>query len=268
MRSGPRWLSLALTLSVGASAWAQTAPTPPPATQPAPDQAPIGSPAPASATTPPITPLEPDEKPNPDEQGAIGVGVRARFIFLPAAILNLFFDHATSLTSYSLGASFIRRKGNFDIEFALEYAKLSLKNGYYLAKGDNPGILGQYPDFINFDNFGMISADATFIWHTNIVPTVQFRYGAGIGIGFLLGDLKSQKSVCNANTTADDLDDPSTPQCMPIPGSEFNRDKIPVVPIVHLLVGVRFKLIDQLSLSVELGIRDVPFVGANIGYFF
>jgi hypothetical protein len=74
--------------------------------------------------------------------------------------------------------------------------------------------------------------------------------------------------VCNANTTADDLDDPSTPQCMPIPGSEFNRDKIPVVPIVHLLVGLRFKLIDQLSLSVELGIRDVPFVGANIGYFF
>jgi len=273
MRSAPRWLSLALTLLVGPSAWAQTAPqpAPPPATQPAPapDQAPvIATPPPAPGTTPPITPLEPEEKPNPDEQGAVGVGVRARFIFLPSAILNLFLDHSTSLASYALGASFIRRKGNFDIEFAVEYDKLSLTNGYYLPKGDNPGVQGQYPDFIKFDNFGMISADATFIWHTNIVPTVQFRYGAGIGIGFLLGDLKSQKSMCSANTQTDDLDDPNTPQCTLIPGSEFNRSKPPVVPIVHLLVGIRFKLIDQISLNVEFGIRDIPFVGANVGYFF
>jgi hypothetical protein len=263
MRCAPRWLSLALTLLMGASAWAQPAP------QPAPDQAPvIGQPPPAAGTTPPVTPIEPDEKPNPDEQGAVGVGVRARFIFLPAAILQLFLDHATSMTQYSIGAAFIRRKGNFDIEFALEYANVSPKNGYYLEKGNNPGVLGQYPDFIEFDNFSMISADATFIWHTNIVPTVQFRYGAGIGIGFLLGNIVGTDTVCNANTQADDLDDPSTMQCNKQAGTTANKSKIPVVPIVHLLVGLRFKLIDQLSLSVELGIRDVPFVGANVGYFF
>jgi hypothetical protein len=35
-----------------------------------------------------------------------------------------------------------------------------------------------------------------------------------------------------------------------------------------LLAGLRFKLIDQLSLNVEFGLWDAPFVGGNIGYFF
>jgi hypothetical protein len=263
MRFGPRWLSLALTLVMGASAWAQ------PATQPAPDQAPvIGSPPPAAGTTPPVMPIESEEKPNPEDKGAVGVAVRMRFLFIPKAIFNLFVDHSTPMSQYSIGAAFVRRRGNFDIEFAVTYANTKPKNGYWLDKGNNPGVQGQYPGLRNFDDLSLIGADATFIWHTDIVPTVQFRYGAGIGIGFLIGNIVGTDTVCDANTQASDLDDPSTDQCHPVDGSTRNRDKIPVVPIVHLLAGLRFKLIDQLSLNVELGLWDAPFVGANIGYFF
>src|SRR5215475_15142922 len=145
MRSGLRWLTLTSIVVLGASAGAQTQPAPP-ATQPAPapDKPPaITTPPPRPGTTPSVTTIQPEEE-KAEDKGAIGVGVRARFIFLPAAILQLFLDHATSMTQYSIGAAFIRRKGNFDIEFALEYANVSPKAGYYLEKGNNPGVQGQY----------------------------------------------------------------------------------------------------------------------------
>lgn len=257
-------LSILVLVLAGAPARAQQ-PTPPPAPPPTPP--PVGT-APAAqpeATTPP--PLE--EEKTVEEPGAIGVAARLRFIFLPSAILNLFLEHSTSMSQYSVGAAFVRRKGNFDIEFALEYANVSPKDGFYLEKGNDPGQQGQYPDRIHFDNLSMISADATFIWHANIVPTVQIRYGAGIGIGFLLGNIVGTKQMCSAGTSVGDLDNPTANgKCNDIPGTTTNKSKPPVVPIVHLLAGVRFKLIDQLSLNIEVGIRDLPFVGANIGYFF
>jgi hypothetical protein len=266
-----RPVASALILLLAAAPARAQQPTPPPA-QPGPAPAPpppVGTPpAPSPDGTTP-TPIEPEEKLQPEEPGAVGLAVRGRFIFLPSAIMNLFLSHSTSLAQYSFGAAFVRRKGNFDIEFGLEYANVSPKDGYYLEKGNDPGVQGQYPDRIHFDNFSMISADATFIWHTDIVPTVQFRYGAGIGIGFLLGNIVATKQMCSTGTSTGDLDDPNANgKCSDIPGSTTNKSKPPVLPIVHLLAGVRFKLIDQLILNVEIGIRDLPFVGVNIGYFF
>src|SRR5262249_18129026 len=100
-------------------------------------------------------------------------------------------------------------------------------------------------------------------------PTVQIRYGAGIGIGFLLGNIVGTKQMCSAGTSVGDLDNPTANgKCNDIPGTTTNKSKPPVVPIVHLLAGVRFKLIDQLSLNIEVGTRALPCAGANIGYFF
>jgi hypothetical protein len=266
--------SLASSLIVvlaAAPVWAQQPPPAPPAPTPAPApaQPPVGTPSAAprpDAVTPP-PPLE--EEKTTEEKGAIGVAVRGRFIFLPSALLNLFLEHSTSLAQYSVGAAFVRRKGNFDIEFGLEYANVSPKDGYYLEKGKDPSQQGQYPDKIHFDNFSMISADATFIWHSDIIPTVQVRYGAGIGLGFLLGDIIGTKQMCTTGTSTGDLDDPNANgKCTDLSGTTAPKSKPPILPIVHLLAGIRFKLIDQLSLNVEVGIRDLPFVGLNIGYFF
>src|SRR5215813_3738369 len=199
-----------IVILAAAPVWAQQPAPPPPQPTPAAPQQPLGAPttgAPCAATTPP--PIEEEKPAGPEEKGAIGVAARVRFLFLPSGILNLFLSHSTSLTQYSVGAAFVRRKGKFDIEFALEYANVSPKDGYYLEKGKDPSQQGQYPDRIEFDNFSMISADATFIWHADVVPTVQVRYGAGLGLGFLLGNIVGTKQMCTTNTTTGDLDDPT-----------------------------------------------------------
>jgi hypothetical protein len=200
------------------------------------------------------------------EKGAqIGVGARFRYIFMPSAVLNLFLGHSTSMSSVAVGGEVIRRKGNLDIVFGLEWANVSPKDGLYLEKGKDPSIQGDYPDFVHFDSFSMISLDGTFVWHTELTDFLQLRYGAGIGIGFLLGNIVKTKTTCSSTTTVDQLDDPNV--CMQSATSR-NADKPPVVPIVNLLLGLRIKLVEQLSANVEIGFRDVFFGGLSVGYFF
>lgn len=243
-------------------AFAQDMPqTSPPAEQPVgPSAAPSREPA-----KPKLKVDEPETAP-PEAPAQIGIGARFRYIFLPTAVLNLFLDHSTSMNSVSFGGEVIRRKGNLDIVFGLEYANISPSNGLYLEKGKNPSLMTDQPDYVTFDNFSMVSVDGTFIWHSDLTDIIQFRYGAGIGIGFLLGDIKKQKASCSSTTTVNQLDDPHA--CDPVSTTVRISDKPPVVPIVNLLLGLRFKLKDLVSINVEAGFRDVFFTGVSLGYFF
>lgn len=255
--------ALVFVCGLAAPAFAQDTPqmTPPAVEQPVgPTAAPSREPA-----KPKLKVDEPETAP-PEAPAQIGVGARFRYIFLPSSVLNLFLGHSTSMNSVAFGGEVIRRKGNLDIVFGLEYANISPSNGLYLEKGKNPSLMTDQPDFVTFDNFSMISLDGTFIWHSDLADWVQFRYGAGIGIGFLLGDIKKQKGSCSSTTTVDQLDDPHA--CDPVSTTVRLADKPPVVPIVNLLLGLRFKLKDMLSLNVEVGFRDVFFTGVSLGYFF
>lgn len=252
------------SVAFGPSALAQDAQSQPAAEPPAP---PAPTLAPLSDEDKKKLKVDEPETAAPEPSATIGVGVRMRYIFLPKSVLELFLGHATSLSSYAIGGEVIRRKGNLDIAFGLEYANISPEDGLYLEKDRNPALATDYPDFVHFDGFGMISVDGTFIWHADLAPWIQFRYGAGVGVGFLIGEIQKQKAPCGSTTTVDQLDDPNT--CMVAPGTLVRKaDYPPVVPIVNLLLGFRIKLRDEISLNIEGGFRDVFFVGGGIGYFF
>jgi len=198
-----------------------------------------------------------------------GVGGRFRFIWMPSAVLNLFLGHSTTMKSFSGGGEVIRRKGNLDMVWGLEFANISPDDGLYLEKGKDPGQFGDYPDYIHFDGFALISLDWSFIWHSDITSKIQFRYGAGIGVAFLLGNIQKFQQPCPQGTTADQLDDPNF--CPVANRATQPKDAdIPsrVWPVVNLLAGMRFQLVDQVALSVEIGFRDVFFGGIGVGYFF
>jgi hypothetical protein len=56
--------------------------------------------------------------------------------------------------------------------------------------------------------------------------------------------------------------------CTPTANSVTNDSKPPVVPIVNVLVGSRIKATEEISINVELGFRDVFFVGVGSDYVF
>jgi hypothetical protein len=200
-----------------------------------------------------------------------GVGARFRYVFLPAGVLELFLDHATSLSSVGFGAEVVGRKGNFDIVFGLEYDNVSPSDGLYQDKGDDPGDCGTNndacPDFTRFDGLGVIALDANFVWHTKLASKIDLRYGGGLGIGIVTGDLYQTKKVCPPGTTIGDLDDPNA--CPTTLEAEKKSDDVPpVVPIVSLLLGVKFQVTDNVAINVETGFRDVFFLGAGTDWIF
>jgi hypothetical protein len=202
-----------------------------------------------------------------------GVGARFRYVFLPAGVLELFLDHATSLSSVGFGAEVVGRKGNFDLVFGIEYDSASPEDGLYQDKGDDPGDCGTNadtcPDFTHFDGLGMIALDANFIWHTKLADKIDLRYGGGLGIGIVTGAIYQTKRFCPANVETGDLDDPnSCPTTLPGESEKKSDDVPPVVPIVSLLLGVKFQVTENIGINVETGFRDVFFLGAGTDWIF
>jgi hypothetical protein len=199
----------------------------------------------------------------------LGFGARLRYVFVPEGVMNLFFQHAVGMSSVGFGADFIRRKGNFDIDIGFEYENITPNNCpaindptsscLFLGKSDDPTADGKYS--VHFDNFALWSFDVSFIWHTQIVPRLFLRYGAGIGLGFVTGDMR--KVECQGGSI--NLDNNT---CTENPPNFETVDKPPVVPIVNLLIGLRLNIVDKLSVNAEVGFRDMFYSGVSLGYFF
>jgi hypothetical protein len=256
--------------------------TPPPTTQPpgneptpppgdAPPMPTTTSPQPSSGEEPErklkMTEDDTEEKES-EEEVFYGVGARTRFITTPKWLIELFVEHATSMVSFSVAGEFVRRKGNFDLVVSVEWSKVAPEDGLYEEKGESPNQVDMYPDFYDFDsNFSFLSADVSFIWHFPLTDFMAFRIGPGVGLGIPIGSWQNTDTVCDSTTTIDDLDDPNA--CAPVPGTTEQGDPPPVVPVVNLLMGFRFKIVDQLSVNIEGGWRlPAFFIGGGIGYFF
>jgi hypothetical protein len=270
-----RLIRSALIVSLGLVVAAPLAYAQAPSPTPPPEAAPAPAPAQVPGTQPPIanpTKIDEEEATPGEAETKWGVGAYVRFITTPKWMIELFVQHATSMTSVAFAGQVIRRKGNLDIDISVEYANVSPKDGWYEEKGDNlgTGLHEDAPDWYHFDSFALLSADVSFIWHFELTDWMQIRLGPGIGIGVPLGHIKATDGDCAVGTSLSDLDDPNTPKCMLTPGAQpVNKDIPPVVPIIDLLAGLRFKIIDQLSFNIEGGYR-VPsfFVGGSLGYFF
>lgn len=222
-----------------------------------------------------------------DPQTQYGVGVHLRGIFIPTWLLNLFLDASTPLNSVAFGAEFVRRKGSFDIVGSLDFGFYSPKDGNYLSKGGDPAT---DTDYVHFDGLNAISLAVHFIKHEQILSWMSFVWGGGVGLSIMLGDIfRASSSGCTedniddiqqcrpegmdpndpmawindpANSGSKDEDNPDNPKL-------YREDGVPpVVPLVHLLVGMNFRIDDSFSVRVDGGFRNAFYVGATGHYFF
>ena len=264
------------SLGLCALAYAQPSPPAPPPDQPA--TQPSTQPSDAPATQPVVTgttgtgTLEESDTTGDVEaekkktKSSIGVGARFRMVLAPGFIRGIFFDHSPSANVLVLGAELIRRRGNLDIVFGVEYWKLNADDGLILDKGDDPSMPDEAPDFVEFNSTGGIGADVQFTWHTEIAPMLDFRYGAGIGVLVPVGGIQQTDTECPPNTSADDLSDPA--RCMQLPGTTVDSNIPPILPLPTLVAGLRFSPMEQFSINLELGMHFLFFGGLTVDYFF
>src|SRR5689334_8104047 len=94
----------------------------------------------------------------------IGAGVRLRSVTVPKGLIELFVEKASGGSSeFGFGLEIARRRGNFEIQFGVEYDKIFIEKGLWIDKGDE--LPADEPDFVEFENFGWITAEVTFLNH-------------------------------------------------------------------------------------------------------
>jgi hypothetical protein len=73
--------------------------------------------------------------------------------------------------------------------------------------------------------------------------------------------------MCPVGTTASDLDDEN--HCTRVPGTRHESDDVPpVLPVVNVLLGLRFMVNDDIGINLEGGFRDGFFLGLGTSYAF
>lgn len=207
------------------------------------------------------------DKPN---KAVYGIGLRMRYVFFPKSIIELFVEEASSGIAHpGFGLEFIRKKNDFSIHIGIEHENVSPKDGRWLEKGDDPGVPGQAPDFVEFDGLSWTTIDAEFMFHKNLAKGFDLRYGAGFGLGIIHGQALQTDQVCQPGTAPEEIDDPGS--CMNDPNPEQVNDPSdipPVFPVVNIVLGLHYSPIENLSFYLDGGMRSLFFVGLGTAYFF
>jgi hypothetical protein len=225
------------------------------------------------------------------------LGARIRGVFLPSSMIGLVAQTSSSLTSIAGGAEFIVRKPRYDVVTSLDLMFLDLSDANFLANGRDPA---QDTHFVSFGSFGaldFVSMDVSIVGHTAVTRWLELRYGAGVGLGLIVGDVHvindgrqctslnfTNVGKCyphSANGSVDiPLDQPDAPKKLAAtdkPGAvdvtddphyHVTADKPPVMVVLNVQLGVRFNVHKHLAFDIDAGFRDAFFVGASIHTLF
>jgi hypothetical protein len=228
---------------------------------------------------PATTDGEPGETETPVEYG---VGLRLRGVFVPKGEIELFVERAGDNGSNQLGygIELTRRRGNVELQLGIEYDPFNPGAGVWIDKG-NDVANGDPADVVLARGdqpkpLGWLTFDFTFINHAPLTKNIAIRYGGGLGIGIVLGELQHYDVFCAPGATNESTSPGCEPPVPPFNGTAMfesaemlvKYDLPPVFPVVNAILGVQLKPTDALTINIEGGIRTFLFFGISSSYFF
>jgi hypothetical protein len=219
-----------------------------------------------------------------EEPVEYGVGIRLRHVFLPKSVLELFVTRAADGASNNgIGVDLIRRRGNLELQLGFEYEHVNVGQGVWIQS--NQTVPQDDPDFVlspesSGHQLGWFTIEFTFLNHAVINKYVSVRYGGGLGLGILSGELDHYNIRCAGGASNANPE----PACVPsrfggtgqytddngniIGEMAFKYSLPPVFPVVNAILGIQIKPTDKVTVNIEGGIRTLPFFGISSAYFF
>jgi hypothetical protein len=205
-------------------------------------------------------------------------------VWVPKSVLELFVTRAAGgAHNYGLGVDLTRRHGTTELQLGFEFEHINIGQGVFINKGEDVA-MGDEADYVlgpdsstgSGNQFGWFTLEFSFFNHAEILPWLSFRYGAGLGLGVLIGEVDHYNIICAPGTT----------NANPVPGcvpdrflgtgkySEGRETQVkydlgtPVFPVVNAILGVQFKPTPNTTINLEGGIRTMPFIGVSSSLFF
>jgi hypothetical protein len=208
-----------------------------------------------------------------------GVGVRLRSVWVPKSILELFVERAAGgAHNYGIGVDLSRRRGTTELQLGFEFEHINVGQGVWINRGDNVAA-GDEADYVlgpdaSGHQFGWFTIEFTFLNHAEINQWLAVRYGGGLGLGVMVGEIDHYNIICTGATNA-----APEPGCVPPRFSGTGRysegqetlvgySLPPVFPVVNAILGLQIRPTDKVTINIEGGIRTMPFVGVSSSMFF
>ena len=218
-----------------------------------------------------------------------GAGLRLRGVFVPQSILELFVDRAAGgASNLGIGVDLVRRRGNLELQLGFEFEHVNVGQGVWIEK--NKTVPGDDPDYVlspdsSGHNLGWFTFEFTFLNHAPINKNVAIRYGGGLGLGIVTGELDHYNIHCAAGATNANPEPGCTPPRFSFNGMQgqgqytdensniisemqFKYNLPPVFPVVNAILGLQIKPTDHVTINIEGGIRTMPFLGVSSSMFF
>lgn len=194
------------------------------------------------------------------EAARYGIGLRLRGLFVPERVFEQFVDIAPSgISKAGLGLEVIRRKRRFESTLGVAWSRLNTETGIWVNDD-----IDDNPHLVEFDDFGWITVDLTGVWRHAFDQQIALRYGMGVGLGFLIGDVLLTDYVCPPDRA-------DRQNCRPRPNPEDFReplDRPAIAPILTLLTGLQYTPSPDVLISVDAGLQTTLFVGLSVAYLF
>lgn len=184
-----------------------------------------------------------------------GLGAKVRRSYITEDVQKLFLDDTPGgATMDGAGIDFARRRGMTEVVFGFGADRLDAKDGYYLDKGGDPLVPGNV-DYVTFHDLRWYTVELTVINHAELHKFLEFRYGAGVGLGLIQGEMRKTDAVCAGNSLQRD--------CIADPlGMQVNEPANipPVLPVINVLLGLQLKPFQFLHIHLDAGLHTVPYV--------
>lgn len=215
------------------------------------------------------------------------LGAHFRMNFIRPYMLKALLEESTPMTAAAFGVELLYRRGGWDFIASIDYAFYRFENGNYLERGDNPV---SEVDYIQFDDLRVLSLGVHFIRRHKIMSWLDFVWGGGVGVGFVSGDVfrASAADGCDASNAGDEygctvegmdpynpgrwLNDPANQGVEDEDGpghpKRYKESIWPIVPVIHFLVGLNFRIDESINMRVDGGFRNALYIGSTIHYYF
>jgi hypothetical protein len=232
-----------------------------------------------------------------EEDQRFALGARVRGLWFTPAMLAPFAQTTSSLSTIDGGAEFIYRRKAYDVVTSLDLLFLNLPDGNFVGAGRDPSQDTHYVQFGNFGQLNFLSMDVSIVGHTALTRWLEVRYGAGVGLGLILGDVQviNNGRQCTAQNYADlhacyphtpdgrvniplDAADaqaklratekPGAIDLADDPHLHATNNKPPVMVVLNAQLGLRFRVQRHLAFDVDVGFRDGIFFGGAFHVLF
>lgn len=115
------------------------------------------------------------------------VGMRAWVFIMPSWMVGLFANVNpgwSGATNLAIGPEYTLRRGGLDVVLSLQYTGFQADSGYFRGKSESDVATERVQSSL----WGLY-ANALFLWHHRFNDWFELQYGAGVGLGYVGGDL-------------------------------------------------------------------------------